>query len=192
MPICDRALYSAFGAESPFGFGIQNFSIQYGILNTSLNPTSTLVQTHKRLQRRRQAAGLGTDISNISSVVNKLSTDPLFPPPANANFGNCNAGTASQQPWYCVAVGYCGFLNANATLLGSISSVQQQLVIRDTIEGADKLLQLGLAADGQLLHSSGKREGQLGIIRRLPQRHLLELQRDSGEGHARCSRRAPT
>jgi hypothetical protein len=127
IPICDRALYSAFGAESPFGFGIQNFSIQFGILNTTLRSYFNTVQSINASNAGDKLSGLGTDISSIGSVVNKLSTDPIFPPPASANYGSCNAGLPSQQPWYCVAVGYCGFLNANSTQLSSISSVQQQL-----------------------------------------------------------------
>ena len=127
IPICDRALYSTFGALSPFGFGIQNFSIQYGIYNTSLKSYFGLIQKINSSNAGDSIAALGTDVSNLSSVASKLSTNPLFPPPASADFSKCNSGLSSQQPWYCVAIGYCGYMKFNTTLLNSVNAVQQQL-----------------------------------------------------------------
>ena len=139
VPNCNRALDS-FGPASPLGFGIQNFSIDYQILNNSFISYFGLVTSINASNAGDKMSSLGSDISNITSVVGELQTNPLFPPPGNVNFGSCNAGLASQQPWYCVAVGYCGFITPNTTAIDTISSIQAQLaaIIPSTPEiGAD-------------------------------------------------------
>jgi hypothetical protein len=128
IPNCNRALTSSFGAESPFGFGLQNFSIDEGVLNTSLNSYFSTLKGINATNAGNKLAILTVDIANISTISTELPQNPLFPPPLSANFANCNGGGIStQQPWYCVAVGYCGYLSFNTTLLGSISSTVQQL-----------------------------------------------------------------
>jgi hypothetical protein len=130
IPNCNRALSGAggFGVASPFSLGIVNFSIEYGTLNTSLNAYFKLVHGINSSNAGDSLGAIGSEISNISTVVSALSTNPIFPPPSNVDLSKCNAGALpSQEPWYCVSVPYCGYLFFNSTILGSINATQQQL-----------------------------------------------------------------
>ncbi|MDE1865601.1 MAG: hypothetical protein KGH94_03125 [Candidatus Micrarchaeota archaeon] len=137
-PICNQVItslnscdvYGTNGCEhpSPFAGGLQNLSIAYGAYNASLKSYFSVVQGINASNAGDSIARLGTYISNISAFSAAVSTNPLFPPPESVNFASCSGtGLPYQQPWYCSATGYCGYMYFNSSLLSSISSTQQQL-----------------------------------------------------------------
>lgn len=124
-------LLGAFGAAPPYsvaGIGLQNFSVEVGTYNTSINSYFKLVQGINVSNAGTKLAAMGTDISNITAVEQEMTRNPLFPPPYNVTASECNgSGLPVNQPWFCVQIGYCESLSFNNTLLDSISSTQQQL-----------------------------------------------------------------
>lgn len=127
----NTGLLGTFGVSPPgsvVGIALQNFSIEYGIYNISITSYFNIVQHINESNAGSQLSKLGTDVSNLSSVATSLSENPLFPPPQNLNVGECTgSGLATEQPWYCVAIGYCEPIAFNGTQLSSIKGVQQQL-----------------------------------------------------------------
>ena len=124
-------LLGTFGVAPPYsviGVALQNFSISYGVFNTSINSYFSAVQSINASNAGSKLSSLSPLVSNISLASNRLYRNALFMPPTNISAAMCTgSGLPVAQPWYCVQTGYCGALSFNSSLLGSISSTQQQL-----------------------------------------------------------------
>lgn len=121
VPVCREVLNSVGGVDSPFGYGIINFSNQYDILNSSYKEYFTALASLNSTNAGSVAQKLSTITANISAVQANMDNNPIFPPPINQNFQSCNAGgNPLTQPWYCTAVGYCFAIPFNVTALDKI------------------------------------------------------------------------
>lgn len=127
VPVCHKVLNDVGGPDSPFGLGLVNFSIDYSQLNNSINSYENAA-LNLSSNPSANIKIMDSELSNITLWSSKLPQNPLFPPPQSTNFGKCSgAAIPTQQPWYCVATGYCGAISFNSTLLNKISSTQNKL-----------------------------------------------------------------
>ena len=118
-------------SAAPFVNGIINFSSQYAILNNSY---SSYFSTLSKLNQ----SNIGTSITSLSSAVSTIvgtsaamPQNPIFPLPSSYNLGSlystCTSYSSTNQPWYCVDIGFCQLLNFNITLMYGIQSTIAQL-----------------------------------------------------------------
>lgn len=123
IPVCSKALNANGGPNSTFGLGISNFSSNYTVLNNSYNNYFLLLGRINRTNAGTIISELSSIVSNITSVSQKLPNNPIFPPTQNVySCGNYIALPPNKQPWYCVAVGFCGAVSFNSTQLSDIQS----------------------------------------------------------------------
>ncbi len=135
IPVCHKAL-NQFGAASAFGLGLVNFSIYYGMFNTSTKGYLSALSGINSSNAGATMQRLGSYLPNLTAVQDNIDKNALFSPPPGTSYADCSAAILpSKQPWYCVAVGYCSNINFNTTLLSSISSVQSQLSAQLPTEG---------------------------------------------------------
>ena len=138
VPACSQVLQQTGGPSGAFGLGIITFETQYNELqaNTTLLHEATLNVTASSLLS--DSVKINTGFSNISTITQGISENPIFPPPASVNLANCNAigsslvnASLANAPWYCNAVGFCQFTTYNYTKLaviqGMINTLNQNL-----------------------------------------------------------------
>ncbi len=129
VPICggvqskpESQLSASGGYGSPFQIGIENFESNYTRLVSNISIYMSAVSSLKSAS----SAQLGiTDLNkafdNITTITELIYQNPIFTPTTSQ--GGCNPALAySQQPWYCVAYGFCGTVTYNYTLLSNIQN----------------------------------------------------------------------
>jgi hypothetical protein len=123
VPVCNKVLNSVGGPNSPFGLGIMNFSSNYTKLNDSYNSYFSLLAKINQSNAGTTLGELTILNNNITSISAQIDMNPIFPPPQNANYQECNAGLSpNQQPFFCSAVGYCSSIPENVTALSNVQS----------------------------------------------------------------------
>jgi hypothetical protein len=129
IPVCNRVLRQFDGPDSTFGYGLLNFSLDDEILNSSLSTYFGLLSSINQQNAGTNIAELAGPIANINFTANKMGENPLFPTPPYVTVATCSIARGPlQQPWYCVATGYCEYVDFNDTaLLNNITATQQQL-----------------------------------------------------------------
>ena len=130
VPACNQVLQQTGGPSEAFGAGIIQFQAQYDALkaNESLLISSTSNVTAGSLFS--DSARINAAFSNVSAITQDIYENPIFPPPASVNLGNCNAigsslanASLANAPWYCNAVGFCEFTTYNYTKLAVIQNM---------------------------------------------------------------------
>lgn len=126
IPLCggpsSKSALSTYGQDSPFTAGIQNFETNYTELASNMSMYYSAVSSLK-LASTVQAGlvSLNSAFNNLSTITQGLYQNPIFTPPSSEPA--CNpAILLSEQPWYCVAYGYCGVVSYNYSLLNNIQS----------------------------------------------------------------------
>lgn len=124
IPNCKNVLDATDGPSGPVGVGITQFENQYGALNASFNTFYSSVSQASSGGVSSALSKISAAVFNISSISRIIYMNPIFPPTANITpnlLTNCvyYANPAS-APWYCTALGYCGNLNYNYSILTSI------------------------------------------------------------------------
>ena len=118
IPVCSQVL-SATGYGSPFQIGITSFEHNYTALESNLSIYFSSISTLSASTAPTAIPNIQKAFANISSITQLMYQNPIFPPPSSSPA--CNPALAqSQQPWYCVAYGFCQSLNYNSTLLGNM------------------------------------------------------------------------
>ena len=135
IPIC-KSLMSHLGgpgssSAAPFVNGIKNFSNQYISLNNSYNSYFSTLSSLSQSNIGASISSLSSEVSTISSTSTMMPQNPLFPLPSDYNlaslFSTCTGYSPTNQPWYCVDLGFCQSLSFNSVLLYNIQSVVAQL-----------------------------------------------------------------
>ena len=126
VPICSDGI-QAFPPPSPFTMGIQNFSVQYQILNLSEHEYLALSTQISPSTISVYLGQMSTLLTTISSEANKIPQNPIFPPPTNLTATqqgniclNYLSSGSSSGPWFCYDVGLCRYTTFNSTLLSSL------------------------------------------------------------------------
>jgi hypothetical protein len=137
VPVCKRVL-SNFGVNSPFGFGVINFSVNTNKLNTNYTNYYRTLSSINSQNAGTVAAQLSTIVSNITSISLTFNNNPVFPPPAGTSYNSCyNGGSLNNVPWYCNAVAFCNSVPFNSSSLGAVrgrlSTIEQNLPTASTI-----------------------------------------------------------
>jgi hypothetical protein len=126
------SVLSKFGSSSPFAYGILNFSIEYGMLNSSYNKYFKLVNTINPNNFSQNIYAINNTLNNILNLSNKIPDNPIFPAPSNINpasvSAQCSQYAFNNGPWYCYAVGFCEYTSFNSTLFDSIESLVSKLI----------------------------------------------------------------
>ncbi|MGC8649058.1 MAG: hypothetical protein ACP5UN_02465 [Candidatus Micrarchaeia archaeon] len=126
------SVLAKFGSSSPFAYGILNFSIEYGELNSSYKKYFELANTINPSNFSQNIYAINNTLENISSLSSKIPDNPVFPTPTNINPASLNAQCSQYSfnngPWYCYAVGLCEYTSFNSTLLGNIELLVSQLM----------------------------------------------------------------
>ncbi len=146
VPICGgtqkkpASELSSFGVPSPFSYGVQNLSIANGRLTGDYSDYFAILAGINRTNAGTAIGSLITIASNISQIATNVNNNPVFPPPASTTAAECSSGgNPLNQPWYCVAAGYCSPLPFNSTAMGNIqgtlASIQQQLPSTSGVSG---------------------------------------------------------
>ncbi len=120
-PVCKRVFDQVGGPSSPFGLGIINFSVQITNVNSNYSQYFALLKAISPSNAGTTLSELSSLTNNISAISSTLNQNPLFPPPTSASFSQCNSGlNPTQQPWFCVAVGFCSSIPQNASALNTV------------------------------------------------------------------------
>ncbi len=126
--------YQTGGFYGPVGTGIVQFEANYGALQSNISIYLTNVAIINLSNAQTSMQKIQTSFSSISSITKSLGLNPVFPPPASADYtlcGNYGASTSNaispSGPWYCSAVGICEFLTYNYTILGSLQDYMNHL-----------------------------------------------------------------
>jgi hypothetical protein len=127
-PVCKDVFDQVGGPSSPFGLGIINFSNDDNQLNTNYSNYYSVLSKISRANAGTTIAALSRISSNISGIASNLGKNPIFPPPSNTTFAECPAGqSASSQPWYCIAVGFCTTIPFNSSQISGIKNTLNNL-----------------------------------------------------------------
>jgi hypothetical protein len=116
---------SGFGIESPFAYGVLNFSKAYLALNSSYNGYLSLLSGITPSNYAARMEGLQSELANISSITSTIQDNPLFPTNVSASVQTSVCGNYEalmNGPWWCYATGYCLGVTLDNTRLGGISS----------------------------------------------------------------------
>ncbi len=122
VPACNNDLQAVGGPDSPFGYGIMNFSKQDSQLNTTYIKYFSILSDINNSNFVDQLALLNATLNNITSITQKMPENPVFP--LNKTMfellNTCPVGELPlQMPWYCVDIGYCPSLTFNYSLISS-------------------------------------------------------------------------
>ena len=122
VPACNNDLQAVGGPDSPFGYGIMNFSKQYMQLNATYSKYFSILSNINNSNFVNQLALLNSTLNNITSIAQKMPQNPVFP--LNQTMfellNTCPVGAMPlQMPWYCVDIGYCPSLTFNYSLISS-------------------------------------------------------------------------
>ncbi|MGC8586776.1 MAG: hypothetical protein ACP5K9_00585 [Candidatus Micrarchaeia archaeon] len=131
VPNCDRVMYQTDGPSGSFGLGIIKFENQYGWLNRSYNAFYSSIQSINISNAQQRLRAIDSSFSNISNLTRSIYQNPIFPPTANITNSQLQSciyyHTPATSPWYCVALGYCGFLTYNYSQLNGIVARMLQI-----------------------------------------------------------------
>jgi hypothetical protein len=117
VPICNDGI-QAFPPPSPFTQAIENFSVQYQLLNFSEQNYLTLAAGLSPSTISVYLRQMSNLLSTISATAAQIPLSPLFPPPRNMTNTQiaaiCNPYLSSSTmfnsgPWYCYDVGLCDY-----------------------------------------------------------------------------------
>jgi|GEM_PF-3497623 len=126
VPNCARVMYQTDGPSGVLGLGIIKFEGQYRWLNSSFNTFYSSISNIKVSNAEQELRAVDASFANISNLTRGIYQNPIFPPTANitnAQLQQCIYYTSpSTSPWYCVALGYCGFLTYNYSMLNGIAA----------------------------------------------------------------------
>ena len=122
VPACNNDLQAVGGPDSPFGYGIMNFSKQDSELNATYIKYFSILSDINNSNFVDQLALLNATLNNITSITQKMPENPVFP--LNKTMfellNTCPVGELPlQMPWYCVDIGYCPSLTFNYSLISS-------------------------------------------------------------------------
>lgn len=135
VPVCKNLLNNLGGPTTtsaiPLVNGIYNLSSEYQLLNSSYNGYFLLLSRINASNAASTVSQLYSAVSTIANMSVLMQQDTLFPVPSNMSsslIGVCpNYSGGPGTPWYCMALGFCGPLSFNSTLLSSIQSAILQL-----------------------------------------------------------------
>jgi hypothetical protein len=135
VPICSAVITSLGGPGSedayPFVTGINTFSGQYAQLNASYSTYFSTLAAISPSDISASVQSLSSVLSTISVLSSAMPQNPIFPIPSNTNleslYATCGTYNNYNQPWYCVDVGLCKYLNFNSSLLSSDSAIVARL-----------------------------------------------------------------
>ncbi len=138
VPVCNKVLVQTGGPTEPFGEGVIIFEQQYIQLESNISLFNAYAGGSAGANLSVRAQKISAAVANISKLTQSIGHNPLFPPPASADFASCSpAGSitfnlsSESGSWYCNAVGYCGFTTYNSTMLSKIqvlvNSINSQL-----------------------------------------------------------------
>ncbi len=121
VPVCSKVLASV-GYGSPFQIGIENFQANYTELRSNLSIYLSAVSSLKSAASAQVGiASLNKAFDNITVITEILYQNPIWTPTQSQ--GSCNPATPyNQQPWYCVAYGFCETITYNYTMLSNIQN----------------------------------------------------------------------
>ncbi|MDE1824333.1 MAG: hypothetical protein KGH74_03470 [Candidatus Micrarchaeota archaeon] len=123
VPICKKALTQTGGASGPMGTGVIQLEAESSNLTAAFSTFYSATSTINASNANQQIVSIKGSFSTVSSVSTTMSQNPLFPPPATADYSQCQgfgsstSNTVTAGPWYCNSVGFCEFLTYNSTLL---------------------------------------------------------------------------
>ncbi len=128
VPICGgpqktpQSLLSVVGYNSPLTTGIQNLQANYTWLVQNITLYNNAVGYLKYPSTAQEGiTDLNSAIGSIASITENIYQNPLFPP--GPTEPACSPSTPqSQQPWYCVAYGFCQSTTYNYTKLSNLQS----------------------------------------------------------------------
>jgi hypothetical protein len=114
--------------------GVIQFESEYTNLEANFTKYFTSVSSLSPSNLQSGIGSLSAAFSNISSITNYMYQNPIFPPPATADYSACigygssTSNVPSQGgPWYCSSLGFCDFLTYNYSLLGNIQTYVNQI-----------------------------------------------------------------
>ncbi len=156
VPSCNRVLYGADGPTGAFGEGIMQLEAAYANLTNNTHAFYSAANSISKNSVAGSISSLSHAFSEIYNITENMPDNPVFPPPASADMSQCNQlgplkmNVSTHGPWYCNAVGYCGFLTYNYTLLtilqGTMSNInnlnptnQSILATSERISGAENV-----------------------------------------------------
>ena len=127
VPVCNKVL-TKVGYGSPFTVGINILQSNYTALISNISIyEASLTGLESASTAQAALANLQSAFGSISTITQNIGQNPVFPPPPNANFGQCaNYGSATgvfnpkSSNWVCSAIGFCQFLTYNYTKLNDI------------------------------------------------------------------------
>ncbi len=133
IPICGTVITSLGGPGNSYSYafinGIMNFSSQYSQLNASYISYFSTLSSLSVSNVASSIQALSSAVSTISSISTAMPQNPIFPSPPGTSYSSCGSYNAKNQPWYCVDIGICQYLNFNSILLSGIQSTVAQLML---------------------------------------------------------------
>lgn len=128
VPICGgvqatpASMLSQTGYNGPFQVGIEHFESNYTALISNLTKYNNALALLGSVPTAQSGLSeLNSAFANLTSITEIIYQNPIWTPTNNQP--SCNpALPPNQQPWYCVAYGFCGSINYNYTLLNNIQN----------------------------------------------------------------------
>ncbi|MCL4383032.1 MAG: hypothetical protein M1168_03590 [Candidatus Marsarchaeota archaeon] len=120
IPECHAYLENYGGPDSPFGFGIMNFSNHYNKLKSNYSNYFSILSIINNSNSEQQLLALNMTINNISNISKTMPENPIFPINQSTSLltSTCNYSLPPlQQAWYCVDTAYCSNLTFNNSLI---------------------------------------------------------------------------
>lgn len=123
VPVCNKAMGQTGGPTGPIGVGVMEFEGQYLNLTSGFSTFLSAVASINASNSNSEAPLITSSFASLYNLTQNIAMNPLFPPPATADYSLCSSAgqlssnTSTSGPWYCNAVGFCGFLTYNYTLL---------------------------------------------------------------------------
>ncbi len=137
VPICHDSLEAYGGPNSPFGFGLINFSKEYNKLKANYSNYFSILSIINNSNFKQKLLLLNSTTNNISSISKTMPQNPIFPvnQSISALRSTCNYSLPIlQQKWYCVGTPqFCPAITFNNTLITHIHQIISTTVAKTSI-----------------------------------------------------------